>query len=72
MHGTPNWSTIELDSSWNREDDEYTVPITKTINEKPREEKCTQDNGTKDSEYLIAVTFPGFEEVATRLQSIGP
>ena len=36
-----------------------------------RKEKCPQDNGTKEFEHLIAVTFPGFEKVATRLQFTG-
>ena len=65
------WIPIKLKPSWKREDYEYTVTITKMIAGTLRKEKCPQDNGTKGFEHLIAVTFPGFEKVTTRLQFTG-
>ena len=65
------WSPIKLKPSWKRDDDEYTLTVTKMIAGTLQKEKCPQDNGTKGFEHLIAVTFPGFEKVATRLQFTG-
>ena len=50
------WSLIALKSSCKREEDEYTVTLTKLIDRTLRKEKCPQDNGTKGFAHLIAVT----------------